>query len=199
MKQIAFFIMLVSYATVVSSSPDITFHGNLIAPPTCIVSENKTIEIAFNEVIISDISGDNYKREVPYSVECDSENTDTGIQMKLTWTGVETDFNDSAVETDVVGLGVELQQNGQRFQQGKAINISKTNLPKLHAVLVKKSGAVLSEGAFEAYATLQVDSNDKKPNLLHQIYSGEFTGASVVSSRNSDEREKQPSFHRKFD
>ena len=71
--------------------------------------------------------------------------------------GVETDFNDSAVETDVVGLGVELQQNGQRFQQGKAINISKTNLPKLHAVLVKKSGAVLSEGAFEAYATLQVD------------------------------------------
>ena len=43
MKQIAFFIMLVSYATVVSSSPDITFHGNLIAPPTCIVSENKTI------------------------------------------------------------------------------------------------------------------------------------------------------------
>ena len=52
MKQIAFFIMLVSYATVVSSSPDITFHGNLIAPPTCIVSENKTIEIAFNEVII---------------------------------------------------------------------------------------------------------------------------------------------------
>ncbi len=86
-----------------------------------------------------------------------TENTDTGIQMKLTWTGVETDFNDSAVETDVVGLGVELQQNGQRFQQGKAINISKTNLPKLHAVLVKKSGAVLSEGAFEAYATLQVD------------------------------------------
>ncbi len=69
MKQIAFFIMLVSYATVVSSSPDITFHGNLIAPPTCIVSENKTIEIAFNEVIISDISGDNYKREVPYSVD----------------------------------------------------------------------------------------------------------------------------------
>ncbi|WP_306377163.1 fimbrial protein [Escherichia coli] len=114
-------------------------------------------KIAFNEVIISDISGDNYKREVPYSVECDSENTDTGIQMKLTWTGVETDFNDSAVETDVVGLGVELQQNGQRFQQGKAINISKTNLPKLHAVLVKKSGAVLSEGVFEAYATLQVD------------------------------------------
>ncbi|MGC6745050.1 fimbrial protein [Escherichia coli] len=33
-------------------------------------------------------------------------------------------------------------------------------------------------------------TNDKKPNLLHQIYSGEFTGASVVSSRNSDEREK---------
>ncbi|PTF37216.1 fimbrial protein, partial [Staphylococcus epidermidis] len=33
MKQIAFFIMLVSYATVVSSSLDITFHGHLIAPP----------------------------------------------------------------------------------------------------------------------------------------------------------------------
>lgn len=119
MKQIAFFIMLVSYATVVSSSPDITFHGNLIAPPTCIVSENKTIEIAFNEVIISDISGDNYKREVPYSVECDSENTDTGIQMKLTWTGVETDFNDSAVETDVVGAGGRIAAKRSAFSTGK--------------------------------------------------------------------------------
>ncbi len=124
MKQIAFFIMLVSYATVVSSSPDITFHGNLIAPPTCIVSENKTIEIAFNEVIISDISGDNYKREVP-------------------WCSVK--------------------------------------------------------GHLKPMPHYRWITNDKKPNLLHQIYSGEFTGASVVSSRNSDEREKQPSFHRKFD
>lgn len=47
------------------------------------------------------------------------------VQMKLTWTGVETDFNDSAVETDVVGLGVGVRQNGQRFQQGRAINIFK--------------------------------------------------------------------------
>ena len=118
MKQIAFFIMLVSYATVVSSSPDITFHGNLIAPPTCIVSENKTIEIAFNEVIISDISGDNYKREVPYSVECDSENTDTGIQMKLTWTGVETDFNDCGRDGRG-GAGGRIAAKRSAFSTGK--------------------------------------------------------------------------------
>lgn len=53
--------MLVSYVMVVSLFLDIMFYGNLIVLLICIVSENKMIEIVFNEVIISDIFGDNYK------------------------------------------------------------------------------------------------------------------------------------------
>lgn len=64
---------------VVSLFLDIMFYGNLIVLLICIVSENKMIEIVFNEVIISDIFGDNYKWEVFYSVECDFENIDMGI------------------------------------------------------------------------------------------------------------------------
>lgn len=157
MKRIALFIVLSLCGTASRASPDITFHGFLTEPPTCVVSGGKIIEVQFVDVVIDDISGENYKQQVPYSVTCDADNTDSSIKMMLTWKGAQTDFNDAAVQTDVTGLGVEFQQGGQRFRQNVPLEISKDNLPTLYTVLVKKSGVELTEGDFEAYATLQVD------------------------------------------
>ncbi len=77
--------------------------------------------------------------------------------MTLTLTGAATDYNSAAIETDVPGLGIELQQDGKPFTIGSTITIAESARPTLKAVPVKKSGAVLSESAFSAWATLQVD------------------------------------------
>lgn len=62
-----------------------------------------------------------------------------------------------AVQTSVTDLGIEMQQNGSPFELDKPLSIDPASPPMLKAVPVKASGAVLGDGAFSAYATLQVD------------------------------------------
>ncbi len=69
-------------------------------------------------------------------------------------------ITDAAIETDVPGFGIELLQNGQRFKLNTPLSINATDFtqkPKLEAVPVKASDAVLNDGSFSAYATLRVD------------------------------------------
>lgn len=94
---------------------------------------------------------------MPYTITCDPDVRDDAWEMSLTWTGSQTPYDDSAIETDVSGLGIELQQNGQPFKLGTPLKIDPSTPPTLQAVPVKANDAALSEGTFSAYATLQVD------------------------------------------
>ena len=69
----------------------------------------------------------------------------------------QTSYDDAAIETDVAGLGIELQQNGQPFKVGEQLTIDPASPPTLIAEPVKASDAALSEGNFSAWATLTVD------------------------------------------
>lgn len=77
--------------------------------------------------------------------------------MTLTLSGSVSDFNPAAVNTSVAGLGIELRQNDQPFMLGSTITVNEQSAPVLKAIPVKKSGASLKEGGFDATATLQVD------------------------------------------
>ena len=52
---------------------DITFHGTLVSPPACTISDGKSIEVAFSNVIIDNINGDNFRQDVPYTITCDPD------------------------------------------------------------------------------------------------------------------------------
>lgn len=41
---------------------DVTFHGTLVSPPACTISDGKTIEVEFRNVIIDNINGDNFRQ-----------------------------------------------------------------------------------------------------------------------------------------
>lgn len=41
---------------------DVTFHGTLVSPPACTISDGKSIEVAFSNVIIDNINGDTSAR-----------------------------------------------------------------------------------------------------------------------------------------
>lgn len=43
---------------------DVTFHGTLVSPPACTISDGKTIEVEFRNVIIDNINGDNFRQDV---------------------------------------------------------------------------------------------------------------------------------------
>ncbi|EHT2452148.1 fimbrial protein [Escherichia fergusonii] len=160
MKKISFLLLCTCGGVALAADDDITFHGTLVAPPVCTISGEKTLEVEFRDLIIDSINGDNGRKEVKYDLSCDSEIRDPDWIMTLTWTGTQTAYNDSAIETDVPGFGIELQHDGQPFKLNTPLTINATDFtqkPKLEAVPVKSVDAVLSDTTFSAYATLRVD------------------------------------------
>lgn len=63
---------------------DVTFHGTLVSPPACTISDGKTIEVEFRNVIIDNINGDNFRQDVPYTITCDPDVRDDAREMSLT-------------------------------------------------------------------------------------------------------------------
>ncbi|BED45215.1 fimbrial protein [Escherichia coli] len=160
MKKHLLLLLCTCGGVALAAGDDITFHGTLVAPPACAISDGKTLEVEFRDLIIDSINGDYGRKEVVYGLSCDSDTRDPEWNMTLTWTGTQTAYNDSAIETDVPGFGIELQHDGQPFKLNTPLTINATDFtqkPKLEAVPVKSADAVLSDTTFSAYATLRVD------------------------------------------
>nr|WP_249440682.1 fimbrial protein [Escherichia coli] len=121
---------------------------------TCDGVRHILTEIIAVNVVDNDVAKLNFDR---LTITCDPDVRDDAWEMSLTWTGSQTPYDDSAIETDVSGLGIELQQNGQPFKLGTPLKIDPSTPPTLQAVPVKANDAALSDGTFSAYATLQVD------------------------------------------
>lgn len=109
MKRLALFLLSGLCGVTFAAPEDITFQGNLLAPPACTVSANNTIDVLFQDVIIDNINGVNFRQDVPYTITCDSASRNSAWVMTLTWTGSQTDFDNAAVQTNVTGLGIQLQ------------------------------------------------------------------------------------------
>lgn len=153
-------LLCVSCVTAQAADEDITFHGTLLAPPACTISSGDTISVEFRDLVIEDIDGNYGRKNVPYELSCDSTIRDPSWAMTLIWSGTQTSYNDAAIETDVPGFGIELQRDGQRFKLNTPLTINAndfTRKPKLEAVPVKATNAVLSNTNFTAYATLRVE------------------------------------------
>ena len=160
MKKFLLLFLCAGCGAVLAAEDDITFHGTLMSPPACIISDGKTIEVEFRDLIIDSIDGNYGRQEVEYGLSGESDVRDSEWQMTLTWTGIATSYNDSANETDVPGFGIELQHDGQRVKLNAPLSIYATDFsqkPKLEAVPVKAADAVLTDTTFSAYATLRVD------------------------------------------
>ena len=104
MKKIAL-LVLISCGFAAHAADNLKFHGTLIAPPNCTISNDQTIEIEFGNVLINKIDGTNYAKDVPYTITCDSTVRDDSMAMTLTLSGSATSFNQAAIGTTVTGLG----------------------------------------------------------------------------------------------
>lgn len=158
MKQYSLvFLLSMLLVTSVHAAGDLTFHGYLVRPPTCVISNDQTIEVNFVDVQIDEIDGNKFMQDLPYTIDCDSPDRYSDLGMTLTLTGNVTDFNTAAIVTDVSGLGIEILHDSIPFQLGSTLTVNEQALPVLKAVPVKKSGVVMYSGNFEGWATLQVD------------------------------------------
>ncbi|CNH68660.1 minor pili exported protein [Yersinia thracica] len=133
------------------------FSGTLINPAPCVINGGIIIDVPFGENLgVNKIDGINYTQTVPYSITCETVGGSLALGITIVSASVAT-FDPAAIQTDVGNLGIRIMKNGVSFPLNTRVAYDKDNPPVLKAVPIKATGATLSEGSFEATATLLVD------------------------------------------
>ncbi|CAI1617711.1 fimbrial protein [Serratia fonticola] len=136
---------------------DMVFSGTLITPPPCTINDNNRIDVDFGERVgINKVDGTHYRQPMNYQISCEKGSGGNWL-LSLSLIGTATGFDKNALQTNQSDLGLRVYQNDKPFMPGSSLAISLDNKPRLEAVPVKRAGATLTEGTFEAWATLQAD------------------------------------------
>lgn len=133
-----------------------TFHGTLIDNPPCDIN---SVDVEFNEIGISQIDGERYKKPFTITIECQN-NLGTSVPLYLGYEGMPASFNYDALQTSKVGLGIVM------YHDGNIISPNNDDIPvtmssggkydvSLEAVPVKDSTPP-SEGSFTATGRVEI-------------------------------------------
>lgn len=147
-------LMFFSCLAVALNTANMIFSGTLITPPPCKINGGIDMTISFDKVGISKVDGENYRREIPYNLDCVNISP-WSLSMMLTTSSIAS-FAPSTIQTNVPGFGIKIYIDGKEMTFSKAFFITGTNHPVLEAVPVSQKGINLPEGKFSASATLTV-------------------------------------------
>ena len=138
-----------------ANNTNLTVRAVIIAPPPCVINSGATLDVPFgNDLQTSRVDGVNYRRDVPYTVTCNSPFSNA-LTLELKGTGAG--FDSRVLSTLKSYLGFKLFVNGADWPLNTAVNFTYPNFPAVQAVPVKRVGSTLTGGAFDATATLVVD------------------------------------------
>ncbi|MHA6679808.1 fimbrial protein [Enterobacter cloacae] len=145
--------LLAGMPALVWAATTVTVKVTVVAPPSCVINDNKTIDVDFGTVVAPNIDGQKYMRKVDYTLEC---NDQTSNAMKMLIKGNPTTFDSSALQTNIPDLGISLKANGEALGINDWLNFTYPEKPVLQAVPVKKPGSSPEGGDFQAGATLMI-------------------------------------------
>ncbi|RTP97278.1 fimbrial protein [Enterobacter sp. WCHEn045836] len=144
---------LVSVPAFVWAATTVTVKVTVVAPPSCVINDNKTIDVDFGTVVGPSVDGQKYMKTVDYTLECKGH---TSNAMKMMIKGNPTTFDSSALQTNIADFGIALKANGETIGINDWVNFTYPDKPALQAVPVKKSGSTPAGGDFQAAATLMI-------------------------------------------
>lgn len=131
----------------------VTVKVEVVAPPQCIVNDNRPIEVEFGDVMTTRIDGVNYRVPVNYTLSCDVS-ANNSMKMQVQGTAA---FDGQALQTSVDGLGIRLQNGTSTLAVNDWLNFNYQDQPELWATPVMQAGVALPAGEFTAGASLRVD------------------------------------------
>lgn len=135
---------------------EMAFHGTLIEAPVCSINDGHRVDVNFGDRVgINKIDGVNYRQKLNYQITCESNSS--GGFLILSLSGNVATFDHDALQTNRADLAVRIYQGDKPFTPNSGLQLDLAHPPLLEAVLVKRAGATLSEGAFEAWATLRAE------------------------------------------
>ncbi|ERK07682.1 fimbrial protein [Serratia fonticola] len=139
---------------VFAATTTVTVKVTVVAPPPCVINDDRPIEVEFGDVMTTRVDGDNYKMPVNYTLSCAGG---TSNVMKLQVKGNGATFDATVLQTNKTGLGIELRRGGNKQAVNRWLYFSYPNKPELWAIPVKQLGTTLTGGVFSAGATMAVD------------------------------------------
>lgn len=131
--------------------------GTLLARPLCTVSDKGgRLDVRFGNLAINRIDGEQYRKAIPYQINCPGASTRTSWRMRLTLKGNPAVFEPKALQSSVPDLGIKVLLGGAELIPGEPqfMQITPTALPLLEAVPVKLKGSELLSIDFTASALL---------------------------------------------
>lgn len=137
-----------------ATSAVVTVKVTVVAPPPCIINDNKPIEVDFGDIMTTRVNGENYKMPVDYSWSCSGMISN---EIKLRFDGVGASFDKSVLRTNTTGLGISLLVDGNKLPLNSWRTFTYPRKPEVFAIPVKQSGVSLKGGAFTASATMSID------------------------------------------
>jgi len=151
---------LVALCLIISSQAwckaDIELRGTLINI-TCKIGSKEKHEVDFGkEVVAQLLDGKHYKEDLPLLITCNEEYSG---DLNFTIRGKVSSFEETAVETNITGLGIRFIDNNS----GKMLEIDKPHKYKdgemlsLGVVPVKAPDATFTGGDFLAVAVLELE------------------------------------------
>ncbi|MGN7975534.1 fimbrial protein [Serratia sp. 22264] len=136
-----------------ASTATVTVKVTVVAPPPCVINDDRPIDVEFGDVMTTRVDGDNYKMPVNYTLSCTGAPSNA---MKLQVKGTGAAFDATVLQTNKAALGIELRQGDSKLAVNDWLNFTYPNMPELWAVPVKQTGATLTGGEFSAGATMAV-------------------------------------------
>lgn len=135
-------------------SATVTVKVTVVAPPPCVINNNRPIEVEFGDVMTIRVDGSNYRVPVNYTLDCTGALSNA---MKLQVQGSGATFDATVLQTTTPGLGIELRQGDSKLNVNSWLNFTYPNKPELWAVPVKDNSVTLTGGEFSAGATMKLD------------------------------------------
>lgn len=129
----------------------VSISGTIRATPRCVLNKNESIQVSFgNAVRTEEVDGKKYKQPVSFTMECKNLQSNT---VKLQIKGAGAENNALALQTSVLGLGLEFYLAGSRQGINTWFDVDHRNVA-LEVVPVKVLSAALPDGNFNARAVL---------------------------------------------
>jgi len=130
----------------------IEFSGRMVALPTCQVSSDRVMAVAFGNVAINKIDSGEFIRPLLYSLtNCGTADNTVRMLFKAT----PGEFDTSSMSTSMAGLEVKILKDGQPLALNQFFKIADPqNPPELKMQLVQVPGVKLQESPFTAVGTL---------------------------------------------
>lgn len=125
----------------------------ILVAPACEINEGRPINVDFGDNLQAPrLNGQNYMQRIDYQLSC-PEATTTGLTLTLS--GEPAEFDGTALTTSVADVAIRLLHNGMPVALNQPIALDTPQPPQLHAVPIKREGAIIAKGRFSATATLR--------------------------------------------